>query len=328
MTTLPKNIDHPCYHDDNAARITLESIFWPYGPTCPACGKIDTVSVLGGKSMGPGWYWCAECRDKFTVRVGSVLERSHIPLHKWMLGFRFYASSKKGFSAHQLMRTIGLGSYRSAWFMAHRIREAMDGSTDHDAGPLGGEGKVDEADETRFGTKKREEWTFVNEIGWVKTARREQMLNMTLVERGGRARSVKVEDLTSDTLRSVLVTNASRKSTLNTDEFSAYREPGREFARHDTVNHAAKEYGRRTKDGRKITTNTVEGYFSIFKRGMIGVYQHCSEKHLSRYLSEFDFRYSNRIATGVDDTERTERAMKGAVGRRLTYRQPDQRASA
>jgi transposase-like protein len=328
MTALPKNIDHPCYHDDDAARIVLETIFWPYGPTCPTCGKIDTVSVLGGKSMGPGWYWCSECRDKFTVRVGSVLERSHIPLHKWMLGFRLYASSKKGFSAHQLMRTIGLGSYRSAWFMAHRIREAMDGSTDHDDGPLGGEGKVVEADETRFGTKKREEWTLVNGVGWVRSARREQMLVMTLVERGGRARSFKVEDLTSDTLRGVLVTNASRKSDLNTDEFSAYREPGREFNRHERVNHAAKEYGRRTRDGRKVTTNTVEGYFSIFKRGMIGVYQHCSEKHLARYLSEFDFRYSNRSALGVEDTERAERAIKGAVGRRLTYRQPDRRASA
>jgi transposase-like protein len=327
MTTLPKNIDHPCYHDDNAARIALEAIFWPQGPTCPTCGKIDTVSVFGGKSMGPGWYWCAECRDKFTVRVGSVLERSHIPLHKWMLGFRFYAASKKGFSAHQLMRTLGLGSYRSAWFMAHRIREAMDGSTDHDDGPLGGEGKVVEADETRFGTKKRGEFTFVNGVGWVRE-RREQMLIMTLVERGGRARSVKVEDLTSDTLRSVLVTNASRKSTLHTDEFSAYREPGREFARHETVNHAREEYARRAKDGRLVTSNTVEGYFSIFKRGMIGVYQHCSEKHLSRYLSEFDFRYSNRIATGVDDTERTERAIKGAVGRRLTYRNPSERTAA
>jgi hypothetical protein len=244
-----------------------------------------------------------------------------------MLGFRLYASSKKGFSAHQLMRTVGLGSYRSAWFMAHRIREAMDGSTDHDDGPLGGEGKVIEADETRFGTKTREQWQFINGQGWVKTANREQMLIMTLVERGGRARSVKVEDLTSDTLRSVLVTHASRKSDLNTDEFSADREPGREFNRHERVNHSAKEYGRRTKDGRKVTTNTVEGFFSIFKRGMTGVYQHCSEKHIARYLSEFDFRYSNRVALGVDDTERTERAIKGAVGRRLTYRQPDLRAN-
>src|ERR1700730_17925501 len=321
MTTLPKNIDHPCYHDDTAARIALEAIFWPYGPTCPKCGKLDTVSEYG-KSMGPGWYWCTPCREKFTVRVGTVLERSHIALHKWMLGFRLYTASKKGFSAHQLMRTIGLGSYRSAWFMAHRIREAMDGSADSD-GPLGGEGKVIEADETYYGTSNPAEWVFVNDYGWVRTKRREQMKVMTLVERGGRARSVKVENLTSDSLRAVLVTNASRKSILHTDEFTAYQAPGREFSDHETVNHAAKEYSRIGRRGRKVTTNTVEGYFSIFKRGMIGVYQHCSEKHLPRYLAEFDFRYSNRVALGVHDAERAELAYKGAIGRRLTYRRVD-----
>jgi transposase-like protein len=251
MTTLPKNIDHPCYHDDTAARIALEAIFWPSGPSCPKCGKIDTVSEYG-KSMGPGWYWCTPCREKFTVRVGTVLERSHIALHKWMLGFRLYTASKKGFSAHQLMRTIGLGSYRSAWFMAHRIREAMDGSADSD-GPLGGEGKVIEADETFYGTSKPAEWVFVNDYGWVRTKRREQMKIMTLVERGGRARSVKVENLTSDSLRAALVTNASRKSALHTDEFTAYIAPGREFAEHETVNHKAKEYVRKGRRGQAHT---------------------------------------------------------------------------
>lgn len=329
MSLFPKELSDPAYHDDEAARIAIEHIFWPYGPTCPFCGKLDTVSVLGGKSMGPGWYRCSECRDKFTVRVGSVLERSHIPLHKWMLGFRLYAASKKGFSALQLQRTLNLGSYRSAWFMAMRIREAMDGAADNE-GPLGGPGKVVEADETRYGTKTPAQWTFVNGQGWVRTARREQMLIVTLVERGGRARSVKVENLTADTLRAVLVTNASRKSDLHTDEFSAYRELGREFNRHDSVNHAADEYARHERDSdgkhRLVTSNTVEGYFSVFKRGMVGVYQHCSEKHLQRYLNEFDFRYSNRAKLGVDDTMRAERAIKGAVGRRLTYRQPDLRA--
>jgi transposase-like protein len=261
MTTLPKNFDHPCYHDDEAARVQLEAIYWPYGPICPKCHKTETVAPYG-KSMGPGWYWCSACREKFTVRVGTVLERSHIALHKWMLGFRLYTSSKKGFSAHQLMRVLGLGSYRSAWFMAHRIREPMDGAADN-GGPLGGEGKIVEADETRFGTKKPEEWRFVNGLGWVKYKRREQMLVMTLVERGGRARSVKVENLTSKSLRDVLVVNASRKSALHTDELNAYIEPGREFANHETVNHQAKEYSKRGKNGEKITTNTVEGYFSI-----------------------------------------------------------------
>lgn len=326
MTTLPKNIDHPCYHDDTAARAMLEAIFWPNGPVCPSCHQIDTVSEHGGKkSMGPGWYWCSKCRENFTVRVGTVLERSHIALHKWMLGFRLYTASKKGFSAHQLMRTIGLGSYRSAWFMAHRIREAMDGSADND-GPLGGEGKIVEADEAFIGRIDDGHWVFVNNYGWVRTRRPEKMKVMTLVERGGRARSVRIEDLRADTLRSVLVTNASRKSVLHTDENNAYIGPGREFAEHETVNHAAKEYVRKGRGGRKVTTNTVEGYFSIFKRGMIGVYQHCSEKHLPRYLSEFDFRYSNRVALGVDDAERAERAIKGATGRRLTYRQPHRRA--
>jgi transposase-like protein len=275
--------------------------------------------------MGPGWYWCSECREKFTVRVGTVLERSHIPLHQWMLGFRLYTASKKGFSALQLQRTLGLGSYRSAWFMAHRIREAMDGSADSD-GPLGGPGKIVEADETYIGTTKRPTWEFISGIGWVRTRRGEKMKVMTLVERGGRARSIKVQDVTMDTIRAVLVTNADRKSILHTDELASYKEPGREYADHEAVNHSAKEYSRRGHRGRKVTTNTVEGYFSVFKRGMIGVYQHCSEKHLQRYLNEFDFRYSNRIALGVDDTERAERAIKGATGRRLTYRQPNQRA--
>ena len=325
MTTLPANLDHPCYHDDEQARITFEAIRWPYGPVCPLCGEHEAVSEGNQKSMGAGWYWCGKCRKNFTVRVGTVMERSHIPMHKWVLGFRLYAGSKKGFSAHQLMRTVGLGSYRSAWFMAHRIREAMDGAADN-GGPLGGEGKIIEADETRFGTKKPEEWRFTNELGWVKYKRREQMLVMTLVERGGRARSVKVEDLTKESLRDVLVVNASRKSALHTDELNAYTETGREFVSHQTVNHFAKEYSRRGPRGEKVTTNTVEGYFSIFKRGMSGIYQHCSEKHLPRYLSEFDFRYSNRAALGIDDAERSQRAIRGAVGRRLTYKQPRQRA--
>jgi len=327
MTTLPFNLDHPCYHDDEQARVMFEAIYWPYGPSCPYCGKLDTVSENGGKKiMGPGWHWCSECRQNFTVRVGTVLERSHIALHKWMLGFRLYSASKRGFSALQLQRMLNLGSYRSAWFMAHRIREAMDGSADSD-GPLGGPGKIVEVDEVFIGTSKPPMYQFVNGIGWIQVKRREQMKVMTLVERGGRARSLRMEDLTSDTARAALVTNVSRKSILHTDEWRAYKGPGREFADHESVNHAAKEYSRVGHEGRKVTTNTVEGFFSIFKRGMIGVYQHCSDKHLQRYLNEFDFRYSNRAKLGVDDTERTERAVKGATGRRLTYKQPSGRTN-
>ena len=151
---------------------------------------------------------------------------------------------------------------------------------------------------------------------------------VTLVERGGRSRSVKVEDMTLDSLRPVLVTHASRKSALHTDQMNTYVPIGREFASHETVNHLAKEYSRKGRRGEKVTTNTVEGYFSIFKRGMIGVYHRCDEKHLQRYLNEFDFRYSNRAALGVDDAERTSRAIHGSAGKRLTYRQPDDRKAS
>ncbi len=320
MTDLPTNMDDPCYHDDDAARAMFEKIRWPNGPTCPTCSRIDTVAPLGGELMGPGWYWCNACRFKFTVRVGSVLERSHIPLHKWMLGFRFYASSKKGFSAHQLMRTVNLGSYRSAWFMAHRIREAMDGA---DQGPpLGGEDKIVEADETFFGVSERDvSWKFVNGIGWVRE-RTEKMKVLTMVERGGRSRSVRLDNITAEDVRPHLTVNISRRSTLATDEATWYTDAGKEFPEHLTVAHRRKEYGR----GR-ASTNTVEGYFSIFKRGMKGIYQHCSEKHLHRYLAEFDFRYSNRVKLGVHDAERTQRVIRGAEGRRLYYRQPRRRAA-
>jgi transposase-like protein len=315
MTILPTNLDDPCYHDDDAARAMFEAIRWPVGPTCPSCAKIDTVAPLGGESMGAGWYWCNACRLKFTVRVGSVLGRSHIPLHKWMLGFRLYASSKKGFSAHQLMRTVDLGSYRSAWFMAHRIREAMDGADD--GPPLGGEGKIVEADETYIGVASRDlGWRFVNGVGWLRE-RTEKMKVLTMVERGGRSRSVRLDNITADDIRPHLAVNVSRRSTLATDEATWYIEAGQEFPEHLTVAHRRKEYGR----GR-ASTNTVEGFFSIFKRGMKGIYQHCSEKHLHRYLAEFDFRYSNRVRVGVHDAERTQRAIRGADGRRLYYRQP------
>jgi transposase-like protein len=189
MTTLPADLSHPCYHDDDAARIMFEAIRWPQGPFCPFCGALDHVSPFGGKSMGPGWYWCSVCRDKFTVRVATVLHRSHIPLHKWLIGFRLYASSKKGFSAHQLHRMLGI-HYRSAWFMAMRIREAMK----DDGAPLGGEGKVIEADETYFGqagSHAPDSWIFVNGVGWVRKGGAEKMKIMTLVERGGSARSVR-----------------------------------------------------------------------------------------------------------------------------------------
>ena len=304
----PIELSHPVYHDEDAARTHLEAIQWPNGPVCPFCNGQERVKSLGGESMGPGWYHCGACRKKFTVRVGSIFERSHIPLHKWMLGFRLFASSKKGFSAHQLHRTLNI-TYKSAWFMEHRIREAM---TDEGDEPLGGHGKIVESDETFIGPA---EDVFVNGRGWQKrrgTTTKRKVIS--LVERGGRARSFKVEQIDAKTIRKVLFENIVQPTRLMTDEAHHYRVPGRSFGSHERVNHSKEEYARG-----EVTTNTVEGFFSIFKRGMIGIYQHCGEQHLQRYLAEFDFRYSNRVALGVDDAERTTRAIRGAKGKRLMY---------
>jgi transposase-like protein len=303
--SLPTALSHPCYHDDDAAREAFEAVRWPDGPYCPHCGGFDTVAPLGGKSMGPGWYWCNKCREKFTVRVGSVLERSHIPMHKWMLAFRFMASSKKGMSAHQLHRTLGI-PYKTAWFMAHRIREAMRPADDSQ---LGGEGKTVEADETYVGGKAKNR-------AYAKTLPRHEAV-VSLVERGGKVRSRHVSDVTAATLKPILVDTIAKDTHFRTDQSPVYTETGKGFASHETVNHSIKEYVRGDAH-----TNTIEGYFSIFKRGIYGTYHHVSEQHLKRYLCEFDFRYNERIALGVYDTERTEKAIRGAAGRRLTYRQP------
>jgi transposase-like protein len=307
------DLTNPIFHDDDAARGYFESIRWPGGrPICPHCGVVGETTLVKGKSHRPGMYQCNACLKPFTVTIGSVMESSHVPLHKWALAFRLMASSKKGVSAHQLMRSLGLGSYRTAWFMAHRVREAM---ADRDPEPLGGKGKTVEIDETFIG---KPDQTFVSGKGWMGkrgTATKRKVL--TMVERGGRAVSVKVEDLTVQTLKTVIGKHVVLDSTLNTDEAQFYKSIGTQFAEHEAVNHGSGEYARG-----ETTTNTVEGFFGIFKRGMTGVYQHCGENHLQAYLSEFDFRYSNRIGLGVDDTERTRRGVKGAEGKRLTYRQP------
>jgi transposase-like protein len=317
MIATPELLSDPAYHDEDAARAYLESVRWADGRACPHCSTLDMNAPVGGPSMGPGWYYCSACKDKFTVRTGSVFERSHIPLHKWLLAIRLMASSKKGVSAHQLHRTLGI-TYKSAWFLGHRIREAM---TDTNPTPLGGEGKIIEADETYFGrVGDPKDVVFVNEKGWVRRTGDEKMKVMTLVERGGKARSVQIDRATSAELNRVLAAKADPESRLMTDELSAYGRPGRRFASHDTVNHSADEYVRKLEDGTKAHTNSVEGYYSIFKRGMKGIYQHCSEKHLPRYLAEFDFRYSHRSRLGIEDAERTAIAVKGAKGKRLTYR--------
>jgi transposase-like protein len=307
--SLPTALSHACYHDDEAARITFESIRWPNGPYCPHCGAFDTVAPLGGESKGPGWYWCNKCREKFTVRVGSVLERSHIAMHKWLLAIRLMTGSKKGISAHQLHRMLGV-AYRSAWFMAHRIRLAMDDSA---PSALGGEGKFVEADETYIDGKAR------NRKG--KTPKKEAVFS--LVERGGKSRSFHVANVTATTLRPIIVSAASTDSHFRTDESGVYWSVGEEFKTHQTVVHAAEEYVRGDAH-----TNTAEGYFSILKRGIYGVYHHVSEAHLHRYLAEFDFRYSNRIKLGIDDTERARRVIVGTGGKRLRYQRPASEARA
>jgi transposase-like protein len=312
---MADDLANPIFSDESKAREHFEAVRWPDGPVCPHCGVVGNATQLKGASTRPGVYKCRECAKPFSATVGTVFERSHIPLHKWLLAMHLLCASKKGISSHQLHRMLGV-TYKTAWFMTHRIREAM---RDDDPAPLGGKDKVIEADETFLGPARD---VFVNDRGWVKErGTHTKMKVFTLVERGGRARSVKVEDLTTATLRDVLVTRASRESRLHTDEAQHYKSVGREFAKHEAVNHSEKEYARGD-----VTTNTVEGFFSIFKRGMVGVYQHCAEKHLQRYLHEFDFRYSNRVALGVDDAERTTRAIKGVGGKRLTYRQPRQRA--
>ncbi|THD72480.1 MAG: IS1595 family transposase [Bradyrhizobium sp.] len=292
----------PHFQNDEAARAMLESILWADGPVCPHCGIVDSAY----KTKRPGVYRCAEqgCRKDFSVTMKTVMERSHIALHKWLQAFHLMTSSKKGVSAHQLHRTLQIG-YEAAWFMAHRIRESMRAGG---LSPLGGGGNAVEADETYFGHLEGQP-----KKGRLGTSNMNTVL--TLVERGGSARSFHLDSNRIADIAPILRANLSREAKLMTDEHGSYKEVGREFASHDTVNHSRDEYVRGD-----AYTNTVEGFYSIFKRGMKGVYQHCAEKHLHRYLSEFDFRYSNRVALGVNDGERRTLAIKGAAGKRLTYR--------
>ena len=307
-------LNRPYFQNEKAAFRHLEATIWKDGVICPHCGSVDSAGRLNGVKDKKGrvrnglWKCYAKgCRKQFTVRVGTVFECSHIPLHKCLQAVYLMTASKKGISSHQLHRILEI-TYKSAWFLSHRIREAMRDGT---LAPMGGAGQPVEVDETVIGFQaganrkmKRSGIQYRNVV-------------LTLVERGGTARSFHVDGTTAGTLVPILRTNIRRESTLMTDEASWYRGIGREYANHLSVNHKAGEYS-----VGEITTNTVEGYFSIFKRGMKGVYQHCAEKHLHRYLAEFDFRYSNRVALGVNDDERAERAMKGIVGKRLTYRGP------
>lgn len=306
---------HLEWHDEDAARAHLERIRWPNGPVCPHCGGTEKNTAYG-PSMGPGWYQCGDCREKFTVRVGTVYERSHIPLHKWVQATYLMNASKKGISAHQLHRMLGI-TYKSAWFMAHRIRASM---TDANPTPMGGEGKTVEADETYFGDTKvkrpRNKYAAPYTKGGKGSSKR---AIVSLVERGGNVRSFHVAFADKATVTKIVTENVARETQLNTDESRLYGDVLKHVADHARVKHTAGEYVRYEAD-RVVHTNTIEGYFSIFKRGMKGVYQHCSEKHMHRYLSEFDFRYNNREAVGINDERRAINAHKGAEGKRLTYR--------
>jgi transposase-like protein len=299
----------PHFHDDTAARELIERIRWPNGPVCPHCGVIGHAYA----TKRAGLYRCAEaaCRMDFTVTSRTVMERSKIPLSKWMMGFYLMAASKKGMSAHQLHRALGI-SYQSAWFMCHRIREAMRGGG---FSPLGGEGKIVEADETYYGHVE-------DKAKGKTTIRGKRGLGgkrpiVSLVERGGQVRSFYAGIATKETVTGIIKENIAKETRLHTDESRLYGEASAHFAEHLTVKHSAGEYVRGD-----VHTNTIEGYFSIFKRGMKGVYQHCAEKHLHRYLAEFDFRYNHRIGLGIGDIERTFAVIRGTSGKRLTYRQP------
>ncbi|MFC7499041.1 IS1595 family transposase [Enterovirga sp. GCM10030262] len=302
------NITDPIFHNEEAALRHIEASRWPDDePVCAHCGSTN-VTRMGGKTQA-GMFQCNDCRDKFTIRTGTVMERSHVPLHKWLLATHLMAASKKGMSAKQMERMLGV-TYKTAWFLCHRIREAFDGAAGN--APLGGGNKVVEADETYVGGKAKNRSTR-------RPAPKKAVV--ALVEREGHVRSFHVANVTAKQLRPLIVTNVDRASHLCTDESMVYTRVGREFAGHSVVNHSAREYV--TTGGFKHS-NTAENFFSIFKRGVIGTYHHMSEAHLGRYCSEFDFRYNTRSMT---DGERAAIALKGMEGKRLTYRRTDKLAA-
>lgn len=309
-------LSRPYFHDEAAAFQHVESLLWPQGPVCHHCGAMERIYKLEGVMSKPskknpegvvrhGLYKCGECRGQFTVRMGTIFEESHLPLHKWLQAIHLMCSSKKGISAHQLYRVLEC-TYKTAWFLAHRIREAM---RSDDFTPMGGAGKMVEVDETYIGC--------LYGVPKQKASAAHKNTVLTLVERGGIARSFHITSATVAQIVPIVNANIDRESILMTDEARQYKAVGKEFAAHGSVEHSAGEYGRGV-----VHTNTVEGFYSIFKRGMKGVYQHCAEHHLHRYLAEFDFRYSNRSAMGVEDQERASIALMGFKGRRLTYRRP------
>jgi transposase-like protein len=304
MSVLSK----PYFHDEAAAFAFVESLLWADGPHCFHCGALDRITAVKAnpeKRIRNGLYRCGHCKGQFTVRMGTIFEESKLPMTKWLQAIYLMCSSKKGVSSLQLSRTLEI-TYKSAWFLTHRIREAMRSG---DLGPFGSDGGFVEVDETFIGHKKG---------ATVKQGIGHKMKVLSLIERNtGAKRSIVLDNMKPDVIAGIVAANVAREATLMTDEAGHYYQIGKTFAAHLTVNHGKEEYVSRTDP--KVHTQTIEGSFSIFKRGMRGIYQHCGEKHLHRYLAEFDFRYSYRIALGVDDEARTAYAIEGVVGKRLTY---------
>jgi len=302
------------FHNEKAAYKFVENRIWPNGPTCPHCGGVERISPMKGKSTRIGSYKCYQCRKPFTVKIGTIFESSHVKMHLWLQAIFLMASSKKGISSNQLHRTLGV-TLKTAWFMAHRIREAM---REGNLSPLGGNGQIVEADETYFGKqdnpqpspqRKGRPYTKGGKSG--PSGKRAVV---GLIERGGSVRTFHVAQATKVNVAGLVTENVSHESTLYTDESRLYGDMKNVFETHDTVKHSSGEYVRG-----EVHSNTIESYFSIFKRGMKGTYQHCKEKHLHRYLAEFDFRHNRRVAIGVDDKTRANRILSGIVGKRLTY---------
>lgn len=301
------------FHDEAAAYRFVEARVWPNGPVCPHCGGTERISRMKGKSTRIGAYKCYQCRAPFTVKIGTIFESSHVKMHLWLQAIFLIASSKKGISANQLHRTLGV-TLKTAWFMGHRIREAMraGGFT-----PLGGEGQVVEADETYFGSKAEKRTTKTSGEAFTKAGRSgpsNKRAVLGLIERNGSVRTFHVASATKENVATLVKENVDRESILYTDESRLYGGMGEHFADHQAVRHSRHEYVRGD-----VHSNTIESYFSIFKRGMRGTYQHCAEKHLHRYLAEFDFRHNARIALGVNDEGRAGRILDGVIGKRLTY---------
>jgi transposase-like protein len=314
---MTANLQNPIFTDETKAREWLEARVWPNGPVCPHCGATgEDVTALNGKAHRSGLYQCSSCREQFTVTVKTVFERSKIPLSKWLAALFLLTASKKGVSAHQVHRSLGI-SYKSSWFMMHRLREAM-----RSGGllpPIGGADKTVEADETYFHTiPKAELMPKTGKRGRRAGVRRPgHRAVLALVERGGKARTFHIANADQNTVSKIMRENVARETRIHTDESHIYNVVPWQFSKHETIKHSDKEYVRGD-----VTTNTVEGYFSIFKRGMKGIYQHCGEKHLHRYLAEYDFRYNTRSALGYNDLMRAEELAGAIKGKRLTYRRP------